>query len=131
MKVGLRIPSPTKSIKARTTGRIKRAAKSSYNPVYGLDGVGYLKDPERAIKNKIYHKVTVDPLDEMKDKAKKAHAPSKIAVFPMVLFYILAILSGSYTEFTFLYSKQFSIIGTLITIIGFILFVLFYRSRYL
>lgn len=130
MKVGIRTPSPTKSIKARTTGRIKRTVKSSVNPVYGDKGIGYLKDPERAVKNKVYHKVTADPLDEMKDKIEKAHSPLKVAVVPMVLFYIIAIISGSYTEFLFLYLKQFSIIGALVTIIGFVLFVLSYRSRY-
>lgn len=68
MKVGMRMPSPTKSMKAKTTGRLKRAAKGSVNPVYGVKGIGYLKDPERAVKNKIYHKLTVDPLDSMKRK---------------------------------------------------------------
>lgn len=130
MKIGLRTPSPTKSIKARTTGRINRTVKKSFNPFYGRKGMGYLKDPERAIKNKVYHKVTVDPLDEMKDMAKKAKSPSKVTIIPMVLSYIIAIISGSYTEFIFLYSKQFNIIGALITIIGFVLFVLLYRSRY-
>ena len=130
MKVGIRTPSPTKSIKSRTTARIKRAAKSSYNPVYGKDGIGYLKDPERAIKNKVYHKVTADPLDDMKDKVERIHSLSKVAIIPMILSYILAIISCSYTVFIFLYLHQFNIIGTLITIVGFVLFVLFYKSRY-
>ena len=67
MKVGMRTPSPTRSLKAKTTGRVKRSVSRSVNPVYGVKGVGYLKDPERAIKNKIYHKVTVDPLEGMKN----------------------------------------------------------------
>ena len=67
MKLGMRTPSPTRSLKAKTTGRAKRAAKKSVNPVYGHKGMGYLKDPERAVKNKIYHKVTVDPLENMKN----------------------------------------------------------------
>lgn len=71
MKAGMRMPSPTKSLKAKTTGRVKRAVKGSVNPVYGVKGIEYLKDPERAVKNKIYHKITVDPLDSM----KKAEMP--------------------------------------------------------
>ena len=67
MKIGMRTPSPTRSLKAKTTGRAKRAINKSVNPVYGHKGIGYLKDPERAVKNKIYHKVTVDPLDGMKN----------------------------------------------------------------
>lgn len=66
MKIGMRTPSPTRSVKAKTTGRLKRAAKKSVNPVYGHKGMGYLKNPERAVKNHIYHKVTVDPLESMK-----------------------------------------------------------------
>ena len=67
MKIGMRTPSPTRSLKARTTGRLKRAAKKSINPVYGHKGIGYLKNPERAVKNHIYHKLTVDPLEGMKN----------------------------------------------------------------
>ncbi len=36
MKFGMRKPSIKKSIKARTTGRAKRAIKKSINPAYGL-----------------------------------------------------------------------------------------------
>ena len=39
MKFGLRAPNLKKSIKARTTGRIKRAAKRAINPVYGKKGI--------------------------------------------------------------------------------------------
>lgn len=66
MKVGMRTPSLDKTVRAKTTGRVKRTAKRAVNPVYGIKGVGYLKDPERAVKNKIYHKLTVDPLDPLK-----------------------------------------------------------------
>lgn len=59
MKVGMRKPSIKKSVKARTTRAVKRKAKKSVNPLYGKSGMGYLKDPEKAIKNKIYHKTTV------------------------------------------------------------------------
>ena len=58
MKFGLRKPSLKKSIRARTTGRIKRKMKRTVNPLYGKKGVGYIKNPKRALKNKIYHKTT-------------------------------------------------------------------------
>ena len=35
MKFGMRTPSIKRLIKARTTGRVKRAIKSSINPLYG------------------------------------------------------------------------------------------------
>lgn len=67
MKIGVRTPSLKKSFKARTTGRINRTLKKSVNPLYGKKGMGYIKNPEKAIYNKIYHKVTVDPLKPLKN----------------------------------------------------------------
>ncbi|MFV0504262.1 MAG: hypothetical protein ACK5LT_09905 [Lachnospirales bacterium] len=58
MKFGLRKPSIKKSIKARTTGKVKRKIKKAINPLYDKKGMGYIKNPERAIKNKIYKKAT-------------------------------------------------------------------------
>ena len=58
MKFGLRKPSLKRSIRARTTGRIKRKMKRAVNPLYGKKGMGYIKNPKRAIRNKIYHKTT-------------------------------------------------------------------------
>ena len=58
MKVGYRKPNIKKSIKARTTGKIKRKAKKAVNPFYGKKGMGYIKNPKRAVKNKVYHKTT-------------------------------------------------------------------------
>ena len=53
MKVGIRKPSIKKSFKARTTGRVKRTLKSSIDPTYGKKGVGYIKNPKKAIYKKI------------------------------------------------------------------------------
>lgn len=66
MKIGVRTPSLKKSFKARTTGRINRTLRKSVNPLYGKKGMGYIKNPEKAIYNKVYHKVTVDPLKPLK-----------------------------------------------------------------
>lgn len=58
MKLGLRTPSLKKSFKAATTGKLKRAVKKTVNPLYGKKGMGLLKNPKKAIKNKVYHKTT-------------------------------------------------------------------------
>lgn len=58
MKIGLRKPNLMKSIKARTAGKLKRRIKKAINPFYGKKGMGYIKNPKRAIRNKIYHKTT-------------------------------------------------------------------------
>lgn len=58
MKFGMRKPSLKKSIKARTTGKIKRKMKKGVNPLYGKKGIGFVKNPKGSIRNKIYKKTT-------------------------------------------------------------------------
>lgn len=57
-KVGFRKPSIKKSVRARTTGKLKRKAKKAVNPFYGKKGVGFIKNPKKSVKNKIYKKTT-------------------------------------------------------------------------
>ena len=59
MKVGMRTPSLKKSVKAQTTGKVKRAVKKSVSPGYGQKGVGWIKDPKKAAYNKVYNKTTL------------------------------------------------------------------------
>lgn len=66
MKFGLRKPSLKKSLKARTTGRAKRSLKKALIPGYGRKGMGWLKSPKRALKNKIYRKTTFSIFDLFK-----------------------------------------------------------------
>lgn len=66
MKVGFRKPSIKKSLKARTTGALKRKAKSAVNPLYGKKGVGLVTDPKRSVENHIYKKTTVDPFEKLR-----------------------------------------------------------------
>lgn len=48
-----------KRVKARTTGKLKRKVKSSINPFYGKKGMGWVRDPKRALYNKVYNKTTI------------------------------------------------------------------------
>lgn len=66
MKVGLRKFSPTKSLRAMTTGRGKRALKSLFDPTYNVKGVGLIKNPKRALRNKVYNKTTFSLRDLFK-----------------------------------------------------------------
>lgn len=63
MKVGIRKPSIKRSIKARTTGKLKRAVKRAVNPLYEKEGMGYINDPKKAVYNKIYNKTTIGVRD--------------------------------------------------------------------
>ncbi|MCI6107260.1 MAG: hypothetical protein PUE33_02215 [bacterium] len=66
MKFGMRKPSLMKSVKARTTGKIKRKIKSSVNPLYGKKGIGLITNPKKAIYNKVYKKTTFSFFDLFK-----------------------------------------------------------------
>lgn len=76
MKIGIRKRSLKRSVKAMTTGRIKREVKKAVVPFYGKKGTGIIKDPKKAIYNKIYKKTTVKMpglyADDFKDKNKSA-----------------------------------------------------------
>lgn len=58
MKFGMRKPSIKKSLKARTTGKAKRKVKKALIPGYGKKGMGYVKNPKKAVYNKVYKKTT-------------------------------------------------------------------------
>ena len=66
MKIGMRKQSIKKSIKARTTGKAKRAIKKAVVPGYGKKGTGIIKDPEKAIYNKVYEKTSFSLFDLFK-----------------------------------------------------------------
>lgn len=78
MKFGVRKPSLKKSIKARTTGKAKRKIKKAINPTYGKKGTGYIRDPKKAVYNKVYNKTTVgvNPLSSLSSsEGKKKSQP--------------------------------------------------------
>lgn len=60
--MGLKTPSLKKSFKARTTGRAKRAIKRAVIPAYGKKRTGFIKNPKKAMYNKVCQKTTVDGL---------------------------------------------------------------------
>lgn len=66
MKFGMRKPSLKRSLKARTTGRAKRAIKKAIIPGYGRKGAGWIKNPKKALYNKVYHKTTFSLADVFK-----------------------------------------------------------------
>lgn len=66
MKFGLRKPSINKSIKARTTGKVKRAVKKAVIPGYDKKGMGWIKNPKKAAYNKVYNKTSFSLWDLFK-----------------------------------------------------------------
>lgn len=59
----MRKPSLKKSFSARTSGAAKRKVKRMFNPYYGKKGMGWIRDPKRAMYNKVYHKTTFSVWD--------------------------------------------------------------------
>lgn len=72
MKIGMRKPSLTRSLKARTTSKWKRQAKKAIIPGYGKKGMGWVKNPKKAMYNKVYHKTTFGFSDLFKSSKKRA-----------------------------------------------------------
>ena len=66
MKFGMRKSSLKKSIAARTTGRAKRALKRLLIPGYGKKGMGWLRNPKKALYNKMYRRTTFSLRDLFK-----------------------------------------------------------------
>ncbi|WP_282668182.1 hypothetical protein [Lactococcus cremoris] len=66
MKFGMRKPSITKSLKARTTTKYKRKVKKALLPGYGKKGMGWIKNPKKAAYNKVYKKTTFSLWDLFK-----------------------------------------------------------------
>ena len=71
MKIGMRKPSLTRSLKARTTSKWKRQAKNAIIPGYGKKGMGWVKNPKKAMYNKVYHKTTFELSDLFKPSKKR------------------------------------------------------------
>ncbi|MBO7392765.1 MAG: hypothetical protein J6U98_01030 [Abditibacteriota bacterium] len=66
MRFGPRRPNLKIMLRARTTGRLKRSIKRAVIPWYGKKGVGWVKNPKRALYNKIYRKTTFSIWDIFK-----------------------------------------------------------------
>lgn len=65
MKYGMRKPSLSKSISARTRGQLTRSVKRALIPGYGKRGMGWLH-PKRKLYNKVYSKTTFSIFDLFK-----------------------------------------------------------------
>lgn len=61
----MRKPSWKKSLRARTTGRAKRAVKRALIPGYGRKGMGIFH-PKKALYNKVYRKTSFGIRDILK-----------------------------------------------------------------
>ncbi len=70
MKFGVRKPNLKKSLRARTTGKFKRKIKRMINPFYGKKGMGWIRNPKKALYNKVYNKTTVSAKDLVKEAGK-------------------------------------------------------------
>lgn len=77
MKIGMRTPSLKRSLKARTTSKWKRQIKKAVIPEYGQKGIGWIKNPKKAMYNKVYSKTTFGLSDIVKSSKEKSSAKVK------------------------------------------------------
>lgn len=84
MKIGVRKPNIKKSIKARTTGKVKRKINKTVNPLYGKKGMGYINNPTKAVYNKVYNKTSISGFNLFK---KSNNIFYKMIMFPIILVY--------------------------------------------
>lgn len=91
MKIGIRKPNIEKSIKARTTGKIKRKVNSTMNPLYGKKGMGYVNNPKKAVYNKVYNKTSTSVTKAFIPKSGDGIVVSilKISFLPAILVILL------------------------------------------
>ena len=89
MKIGMRKPSIKKSISARTKGKYKRKLKRMTNPFYGKKGMGFIKNPARSIKAKIYRKTTFSAKGATKSAGGCLGA---FITIPLAIFWIIMVM---------------------------------------
>lgn len=99
MKVGIRKPSVKKSISARTTGKVKRKLKRMTNPLYGKKGMGFIKNPGKALKGKIYRKTTISAKNATKGLGGCLWA---CCVIPVYLMWYTLLLTWYMMKYLFL-----------------------------
>lgn len=119
-----RTPSPKKSIKARTTGKINRSVKKAVNPLYGKKGMGVAKDPKKAAYNAVYHRTTVgvgDFTDRRKDSKTVLPEEPQNQIKERAFAYYFRIIATVLQIVALALCYNGQKIGLLISIIGLVL----------
>lgn len=77
MKIGIRKPSFSKSLAARTTGRLNRQIKKSLIPGYSRKGMGKYHNPKKAIYNRAYNRCTTSLFNQHSNTQESAENVSE------------------------------------------------------
>lgn len=119
MKYGVRKPNIKKSVKARTTGKMKRQLKKSVNPLYGKNGMGVLNDPKKAAYNAVYNKTTVGVGDLLNQNSVESDSDNNSVSVGDIFRGI-----GSFFRFLFALIQLAFWIAVVVGIIAFIVWIL-------
>ena len=93
MKIGVRKPSFKKSLKARTTGKLKKTLKKSVIPEYGKKGMGLITNPKKSIYNRVYNKTSFSIGELFSAKKNGSNSSGLMTIllyflfFPFILIY--------------------------------------------
>lgn len=93
MKIGVRKPSFKKSLKARTTGKLKKTLKKSVIPEYGKKGMGLITNPKKSLYNRVYNKTSFSIGELFSTKKNGSNSSGLMTIllyflfFPFILIY--------------------------------------------
>ena len=76
----MRKPSVKKSIMGMTTSQVKRDIMRSIDPTYGKKGMGWIKNPKKAMYNYLYYRLTFGGLSGL-DRMIRAEQRRKMKEF--------------------------------------------------
>ena len=113
MKFGIRKPNLKSSIKARTTGKVKRMMKKTVNPLYSKKGIGLVNNPKKAVYNKVYHRTSISAVDIF----KKSNNLLYILFIALPLFFIFGILQVLYYCYKYIFISFIWIIKKVINLL--------------
>lgn len=80
MKYGMRKPNIKKSVKARTTGKMKRQVKKAINPLYGKKGMGIINNPKKSAYNALYNRTTIGVNDMLNENDFTSESTDKLSI---------------------------------------------------
>lgn len=117
MKYGVRKPNIKKSIKARTTGKMKRQVKKAVNPLYGKKGMGVINNPKKAAYNAVYNRTTTSASDILNGNispSERTESPSSGDVISVI---------GDFFKFLFALIKVVFWLAVVIGIIALLIWI--------
>ena len=131
MKYGFIKSNIKKSIKAKTTGKMKRQIKKSVNPLYGKKGMGIINNPKKSAYSAVYNRTTfgISDIKKSASKSKKNISSEHSAISNMEFSSDIPDITNQEPPMSKESAKSSSIFYTILGIIVIILAILLSSNR--